>query len=186
VFADGSPEWELDFEGSDMCEECGEAGVSIHLVRIEDGAVTHMSLCRRCAENQAVQAEGMTLLLALPASFPRAGEGGEQDVTVTGCDPLVCGVCGTTLADLKESGLVGCTVCYQVFGEHLRALMSEEDPVLHLGKVPQNGSEGDVLRSEMMRLERMLRELVDCERFEEAASVRDRLSELGRTIAGGS
>jgi protein-arginine kinase activator protein McsA len=37
----------------------------------------------------------------------------------------------------------------------------------------------------MMRLERMLRELVEHERFEEAAGVRDRLAELGHSLDGG-
>jgi protein-arginine kinase activator protein McsA len=37
----------------------------------------------------------------------------------------------------------------------------------------------------MMRLERMLRELVEHERFEEAAGVRDRLTELGQRMDGG-
>jgi protein arginine kinase activator len=65
-------------------------------------------------------------------------------------------------------------------------VQGDEELSAHLGKVPQRGSERDVLRREVMRLERMLRELVDHERYEEAASVRDRLAELGRTIARGS
>ncbi len=82
---------------------------------------------------------------------------------------------------------MGCSVCYQVFSEHLCALVEGDGELsAHLGKVPQHGSEGDVVRREVMRLERMLRELVDCERFEEAASVRDRLAELERTLSGGS
>jgi protein-arginine kinase activator protein McsA len=61
----------------------------------------------------------------------------------------------------------------------------EAEPVEHLGKVPLRGPETDTVRHEMMRLERMLRELVEHERYEEAAGVRDRLTELGRSLSGG-
>ncbi len=95
-------------------------------------------------------------------------------------------MCGTTLTDLKESGLVGCVDCYRVFAEYLEATVRREaEPVEHLGKMPQRGPETDTLRHEMLRLQRMLRELVACERFEEAAGVRDRLTELGQRLEGG-
>lgn len=188
MFADESPEWDLDFEGSDTCEECGEAAAVIHLLRVESGSVTHIRLCQGCAENLAGRTEGMAL--AVPSALGRSGKKQEKGEATRAAFPKpdlqVCTVCGTTLSDLKESGMVGCSVCYQVFAEHLRTLVQGDAELsAHLGKVPQCGSEGDIVRREVMRLQRMLRELVDCERFEEAASVRDKLAELGRTIAGG-
>ncbi len=51
--------------------------------------------------------------------------------------------------------------------------------------MPLRGPETDTLRHETMRLERMLRELVEHERYEEAAGVRDRLTELGQALDGG-
>ena len=83
--------------------------------------------------------------------------------------------------------MVGCSTCYEVFAGHLQStLRNEEEPTEHLGKMPHRGPESDALRHEIMRLQRMLRELVECERFEEAAGVRDRLSELGGRLEGGS
>jgi protein arginine kinase activator len=191
VFADESPEWNLDFEGSDTCEECGDAPAVIHLLRVENGGVTHLRLCHKCAENLAARTEGLALVLAVPATFtrvPKQEDPGEKtQPSFRAAETHVCTVCGTTLSDLKESGMVGCSVCYQVFSDYLRStVQGDEELSAHLGKVPQRGSERDVLRREVMRLERMLRELVDHERYEEAASVRDRLAELGRTIARGS
>lgn len=191
MFADESPEWNLDFEGSETCEECGEAPSVIHLLRVENGGVTHLRLCQKCAENLAARTEGLALVLAVPTTFtrsPRQEEPGDKtSISFRGAETQMCTVCGTTLSDIKESGMVGCSVCYQVFADHLRSMVQGDAELsAHLGKVPQHGSEKDVLRREVMRLERMLRELVDHERYEEAASVRDRLAELGRTIARGS
>jgi protein arginine kinase activator len=191
VFADESPEWNLDFEGSDTCEECGEAAAVIHLLRVENGSVTHIRLCQACAENLAGHTEGMSLVLAVPSAVGRSAKkpdkGEAARTPFPKPDLQVCTVCGTTLADLKESGMVGCSVCYQVFAEYLSTVVQGDAELsAHLGKVPRRGSEGDIARREVMRLQRMLRELVDCERFEEAASVRDKLTELGLTSPGSS
>jgi protein arginine kinase activator len=81
---------------------------------------------------------------------------------------------------------VGCPDCYRVFAEDLqKALEVDTKPTEHVGKVPRRGPENDSVRHEVMRLERMLRELVECERFEEAAGVRDRLTELGEKLEEG-
>jgi protein arginine kinase activator len=187
VFAEESPDWNLDLDGSVTCDLCGEEPATMHLLRVVDGAVSHTHLCPGCAEGVAEQTNGLALVLAVPSVLRHLGkketEGDAVAPLSSDQDDRFCGVCGTTLTDLKESGMVGCSKCYQVFAEHLQAsLEGDAEPVEHMGKMPHRGPESDVLRHEMMRLQRMLRELVECERFEEAAGVRDRLTELGQRL----
>lgn len=192
MFADESPDWNLDLNGSADCELCGDEPATMHLLRVVDGTISHTHLCAHCAEGVAEQTEGLALVLAVPSvlrGFSKRAAA-EQDETAgpSSCErpESFCGVCGTTLSDLKESGMVGCAGCYRVFTDHLEAAVRREaEPIEHLGKVPLRGPEDDTLRHEMMRLERMLRELVAHERFEEAAGVRDRLAELGQRLDGG-
>jgi protein arginine kinase activator len=190
VFAEESPDWNLDLDGSVTCEMCGEETATMHLLRVVDGTVSHTHLCPNCAQGVAEQTDGLALVLAVPSALLRLGKGATQTDPAVAPAPQreerFCGVCGTTLTDLKESGMVGCSNCYQVFAEHLQAALGgDAEPVEHPGKMPRRGPESDTLRHEMMRLERMLRELVECERFEEAAGVRDRLAELGQRLEGG-
>lgn len=190
MFAEESPDWTLDLDGSVTCDLCGEEPATMHLLRVVDGAVSHTHLCPGCAEGVAEQTNGLALVLAVPSVLrhlgKRTAEGDAVAAPSSDRDERFCGVCGTTLTDLKESGMVGCSKCYQVFAEYLQAsLEGKAEPVEHLGKMPHRGPEGDVLRHEMMRLQRMLRELVECERFEEAAGVRDRLTELGQRFESG-
>jgi protein arginine kinase activator len=158
------------------------------LLRVVDGQVTHTHLCPSCAENLAEETEGMALVLAVPSVLRQMGRTpATDDVVIPSVDSEhkehYCEVCGTTLTDLKESGLVGCSNCYRVFEDHLETLLAGgAEPVEHLGKIPHRGPETDNLRHEILRLQRMLRELVEHERFEEAASVRDRLTELGERL----
>jgi protein arginine kinase activator len=192
VFAEESPDWNLDSSGSADCELCGEEPATVHLIRLVEGTVSHTHLCARCAEGVAEQTEGLALVLAVPSVLRRLGRnssGSREDApgTIPGLrEEIFCGVCGTTLSDLRESGMVGCAACYRVFDKHLEAtVLQGAEQVEHLGKIPLRGPESDSLRHEMMRLERMLRELVAHECFEEAAGVRDRLAELGKRLDGG-
>jgi len=192
VFAEESPDWHLDLGGSADCELCGEEPATMHLLRVVDGTVSHTHLCAHCAEGVAEQTEGLALVLAVPSvlrGLSKKSSGAQEEAAGPASadrEESFCGVCGTTLSDLKESGMVGCPDCYRVFAEYLETTVRREaEPVEHLGKVPVRGPESDSLRHEMMRLERMLRELVAHERFEEAAGVRDRLAELGHRLGGG-
>jgi protein arginine kinase activator len=192
VFAEEPPSWTFDLGAAVACEQCGEEPASVHLLRVVDGQVTHTHLCPSCAEGLAEETEGMALVLAVPSVLRHMSRGAAPEESV---GPLLdaehkehyCEVCGTTLTDVKESGLVGCSSCYKVFGDYLESLLAGgSEPVEHLGKIPRRGPETDTLRHEILRLQRMLRELVECERFEEAAGVRDRLTELGQRLGEGA
>lgn len=191
MFAEEPPSWSIDLGASGTCDRCEEAPATVHLLRVVDGAVSHTHLCSACAEGIAEDMEGLALVLALPSALRKAGgklKEGESSGSRLFSEQAehFCEVCGTTLSDVKESGLVGCANCYKVFAEYLEdVLAGGAEAVEHLGKIPHRGPETDNLRHEILRLERMLRELVECERFEEAAGVRDRLAELGQRLGEG-
>jgi protein arginine kinase activator len=167
------------------CERCGEEPAAVHLLRVNDGTVSHTHLCPICAEGIAEETEGLALVLAVPSALRHLGKSAAAEAAELPTAEMerveyVCEFCGTTLTDVKESGLVGCAKCYEAFTEYLGTLLATgTEPVEHLGKIPHRGPETDNVRHEMLRLQRMLGELVACERFEEAAGVRDRLAELG-------
>ncbi len=183
MFSDGS-EW-MTGNDAPLCESCGEEPATVHLIRIDDGAITHTQLCMSCAEGIAEQKDGADVVLELPASLQALlGMGGRQAAMLPSSpqDVTLCPVCGTTGSDVAESGMVGCAHCYAVFAEHLRESTEDEpDDEAHLGKIPSRHTGDPALgpEREILRLRRMLEELVESERFEEAAGVRDRLTELG-------
>ena len=67
MFAEESPDWNLDLGGSADCELCGEEPATMHLLRVVDGTVSHTHLCAHCAEGVADQTEGLALVLAVPS-----------------------------------------------------------------------------------------------------------------------
>lgn len=185
MFSEGS-EWQPSAGGM-VCDSCGEEPASVHVVKIEAGSVTHSHLCQECAQDMTEQSEGAALVFALPGALAGAmvGEPEESSGHRLGRQSLVCAACGTSLMDLSQTGLLGCAACYDVFAEHLKGLGT--DPANgHLGKIPTRAPVGAVALREVLRLKRMLDELVETERFEEAAGVRDRLAELDRDPAAGA
>lgn len=145
------------------------------------------NLCQSCAAELSREAQGAALVFAVPMGVTNLITnllGGAEPVAEKRSSEVgdaMCPVCGTTASDYRESGLLGCAGCYEVFAPLIFG--QEEDgqrerPV-HVGKFPSRGPEGAAARREVLRLQRMLRELVEAERFEEAAGVRDRLAELG-------
>ena len=47
MFADESPDWNLDLNGSADCELCGEEPATMHLLRVVDGSNQSYTSLRR-------------------------------------------------------------------------------------------------------------------------------------------
>jgi protein arginine kinase activator len=190
MFADGTG-WELETGGSPLCESCGAEPAVVHLVQVQDGAIAHTHLCQRCAQQAAEEGPAsMAVVFAMPAMLTGlfgnalASEKGRRAVPPSLDDP-VCGVCATTLEQVTDSGQLGCAACYGVFAAQVeQAIAAAHDSLAYHGKLPRNLPVELDGRREVVRLRRMMTELVENERFEEAASVRDRLAELDAGPAG--
>lgn len=186
MFAEGA---QYRPEGStSLCEACGVQPASVHVARLEDGRITTSDLCQSCAQTLGEEMGGNGLVFALPAAMGRffgsmMGVEPQEPVEEDDGPDFMCGVCGTTTSDVHESGLLGCASCYDVFEGYV-AVDAADEALEHLGKVPARNPQGATDRREVLRLRRMLLELVDSERYEEAAGVRDRLTELGEMPQG--
>src|SRR5665811_223894 len=186
VFSEGS-DWQAAASGGRTCESCGEEPATIHVLHFDGSAVTHTHLCASCAEEEAGHVDGAALVVALPSMLGTVASAMISAVSSErehGFAPI-CAVCGTTLNDFRENGLFGCAACYQVFQSYLDEELEDRTAGEHLGKVPTRTPGGQHQRREVVRLQRMLSELVESERFEEAASVRDRLAELEGQVSAG-
>lgn len=91
-----------------------------------------------------------------------------------------CASCGTTLADFRRTGLLGCAECYRVFrADILPALRTVQKGICHEGKepiVPVHDDYSDVFVREGLKaeLEQALRE----KDYGEAKRLRDALKRL--------
>lgn len=152
-------------------EQCGHCNkpATIHLTQIINNKIHKVDLCEDCPFKQGVtDPEGFSLadfLLNPPVSM-----GTDQS--------LQCEACGFTPADFKKSGRFGCPQCYETFKHILDPMLANmHKDVLHRGKVPERALARMSRQRRLDQLESDLQEAVRLENYEEAARLRDALSQ---------
>lgn len=154
------------------CEHCKEPA-TIHLTQIINGVVHKIDLCAKCPNAKNIDD---------PTGFSLAdqllGLGAAEEMKVNG-DELACPRCGFTQNDFKKSGRLGCPVCYETFRNGLEPLLRNmHRGGLHKGKIPARHQDAKELRNRLDSLESELKQAIEKEDYEVAASLRDRIREL--------
>lgn len=156
------------------CSECKKP-IAVHYTEIIGNSITRTSMCADCPELHR-------RLHRTPAHLSSLGLG----ENTTG---LACGNCGTTLESLRVGIPLGCSDCYEVFGDILIAemLAAEKIPVrlatskksmpIHIGRAPgESQAINPSLR--LLALNEALTETLKKEDYEQAAWLRDQIKSL--------
>jgi protein arginine kinase activator len=122
------------------CDRC-ENEATVHEVRIENGKRREKHLCEQCAKSEGVAPQVPAPITALLQQFvtqtnPGAA-GGETPGPAAKTAP--CPACGTTYGQFRQTGLLGCPKCYEVFEAQLSPLIARahEGGTRHVGKTPK-------------------------------------------------
>jgi protein arginine kinase activator len=190
------------------CDLC-ENEATVHEVTVKSGVKVEKHLCESCARQQGISVQPSVpinelitkyvMAHAAPSAAPSApAPSGTARATV-------CPTCGTTYAEFRQTGLLGCADCYKAFEAQLSPLLerAHEGATHHVGKLPRRtlaasrlsqgsgtaargleavlgGAEERAKRLTAIRMQ--LDEAVSSEQYERAAKLRDelrRLSEMG-------
>lgn len=154
------------------CSEC-KRPIAVRYTEIVGGAITHTSMCAECP-----QLERRLHGIGAGSLTGAQGETG-----------LVCGDCGTTLANVRMGSLLGCSHCYEVFGDAIlaelqatnripsSAIAHKKNVAIHLGRAP-----GELVEisptSRLAALNEALTETLTREDYEQAAWLRDQIKKL--------
>ena len=168
-----------------QCENCGEREAVIHLTQIVDNSVTTTHLCEPCAAEKGVETGASVAKVPLGDFLASLGKGGAAgEPSEAGLD-VPCPACGATLRDFRQTGRLGCAVCYVAFEGHLRDLLRRLHGSTHHegeayrpeGTVPAAGTVAP-RSSPLDELRERLKRAVETENFELAAELRDRIRVL--------
>lgn len=164
------------------CDSCQEKA-TVFYTQVADGKLKKFVLCEACAEAQGItNPEGLLMaedLLGSKGTPPQIpdliAELAQQD----------CESCGFTLEDFRKVGRLGCPECYRVFSREIeQRLPSMHKGGTHKGYMPEGLMKQQVLQTKLKDLNVKLEEAVEEERFEDAAVLRDQLSELTKEEEG--
>ncbi len=153
-----------------LCEKCGKMDATTHIRSVVNGVVHEKHLCSHCAANDGYgDIKGNNLSQMLSSMF------GDTMSTAKNWQLKRCSCCGSTYADIAESGKCGCSECYITFYEQLLPYLKKvQGSIEYVGKkiVRENNYKS------IDELNNQLKELIKEENYEQAAIVRDKIKKL--------
>ena len=162
-----------------ICEVCRESVATVHLTEIVNNSKKEIHLCETCAQDKGVALQSQIKNLSIPEFFGPLAEAKESPADQ---EELVCRDCGLSYRNFRTTGKLGCPSCYTVFGSDLTQLLEKihQGTIQHRGKVPHRVDREITRRKEIEELRTELRQAVEHEKYELAASLRDRIHSLER------
>lgn len=155
------------------CQTCGQTA-TVHLTEIVNGKKKEKHFCPECAEKQELLKQQELNLTAILQSVIGQNVGGKTDEL----SRLTCPSCGIKYMEFKAAGRCGCPHDYEVFREPLLPLLERiHRGVRHVGKIPPHALKHAAQQNELRGLRQQLRTAVEREAFEEAARLRDLITQ---------
>lgn len=156
-----------------ICNECKINQATVHITKIINGIKKEMHICGECAKK--LESLGGFKLVNESGNFMPMLSFSLEEGKSKG---KICSSCGTKLSDFNNSGYLGCTHCYTEFADYLLPIIKRVQRGLkHIGKIPKDNGELSAVR-EYERLSTELKAAVEEERYEDAASIRDKLRKI--------
>lgn len=166
------------------CDHCEKPAVVHEVLVTKDGATVEVHLCEEHATARGYPTPAVPLgagghpplqqmltSVVLGAAGPRPA----AKVAVKSCPS-----CGRTIAQIRDTGLLGCSDCYAAFEGSLEALIerAQAGSNFHVGRAPRGALDASARQALRSRLVRELDEAVLAEQYERAARLRDRIRHL--------
>ena len=139
------------------------------------GETREVHLCEECASEEGITVKSPLPINTLLEDFIKS------QVSAQDLAGLTCSECGTTFAQFRQQGVLGCPHDYDAFDKALGPMIAQahEGATQHVGKVPNKASDTHKRQHLVMKLHRKLEDAVEREDYETAAKLRDELKELG-------
>ena len=162
-----------------QCQICNKNDATIHLTEITDGIRTEMHICENCAAQQDITVKSHIPINELLSNL-LAVQPSDDELTGPSEHKLACPNCGFTLAKLGKEGVLGCPHDYEVFEKSLRPLIEKahDGRTAHSGKIPATTPQDTKKQMELFNLRRQLETAVQCEDYELAAELRDKIKQF--------
>ncbi len=153
------------------CQRCPKQA-TLHITEVlGEERFEEVHLCEDCAKKYLY--EPQLKKQAKPGAAPLAES---VEDTPAGAK---CPTCGITFLEFRNHGRFGCAHDYDAFKPDLLPLMeSVHGDTKHAGKIPHRAPRTATAQAELGQLRQRLQSLIDEEKYEEAARIRDRIKEL--------
>jgi len=161
-----------------ICQNCQKRTANVHFTQVVNNTKVEMYLCEQCAKEKGQLNIGSPFTYSDFFSGVMNFNPGAQYYAKPQCQP-VCDKCGMSFEEFQRQGKLGCSNCYELFGDRLDPLLKRlHGNTGHTGKVPASVSKSLRKSKEIEELKELLNKAVQSEEYEKAAEIRDRIKML--------
>ena len=163
-----------------ICQNCGKREANVEYTQIINGNKIHLHLCEKCASEMKI---GMDFSFDMEDMFSNFFNGFIGNGLLESPKILKCKTCGSTYDDFVNTGRLGCSDCYDTFGDELDNILKrlhgnnrnvESRKENLLDKIKEKKEKKD----ELSELKDELKECIKKEEYEKAAEIRDKIKKL--------
>lgn len=168
-----------------FCEECHIRPVSLKIQIFTEGQPVERALCQICGQKYAGARPSAVVLAPMQ---PFALLSGMLTLAPQGTAPLPgpthCEHCAYAFQQFQQNSMLGCPRCYESFAPQMEVILrrAHGGTVQHGGKIPRRRGEKLEQRRALRNLSRELEQAILEQRFEDAATLRDRMQALEREL----
>lgn len=151
----------------------------MHVKKILNNSITEFHLCAECANKKFGAPEDIPPQIFLPNIIANLIPAFTENQAQLQYTKEKCPVCGYSFLDFINTGLLGCSNCYNVFAAELNEIIRKlHGSNQHKGKIVSRSFGTLKAKRSIEDLKTQLDELVKLEKYEEAAKLRDKIKAL--------
>lgn len=166
------------------CQHCDKQA-TFHITELTDMEPQEFHLCADHAQDYLSPTEEVAepneiTLAGMLAKQLKIGQTAEE---LARLDQQACPVCGITFYEFRHAGRLGCPNDYVCFEDDLEPLIVNiHGEARHIGKSPKRGAIGSQRQTELIRMRREMKQVVDQEEYERASELRDEIRKLEQEL----
>ena len=185
-----------------LCENCGKNEANVRYTENINGKVRELHLCEECSRKLGIGQMDFNI----PIDFSNFLTGFMDELIepefmpmLNGINKINCKTCGTTFDDILNTGMFGCSDCFETFQDRIDPIIKKiQGSNRHVGrlakeidnkienetkKIKENKNENDLKEeskneNELEKLQEELKDAIKEERYEDAAKIRDEIKKL--------
>ncbi|HWQ73531.1 MAG TPA: DNA helicase UvrBC [Desulfitobacteriaceae bacterium] len=168
-----------------LCQHCQQREAKVRLIKTIKGQTEELNLCEPCSQkihefNIFIQ-PGIVVPDFLQALFGFMSQPEKSGIP----QEESCPRCGITFNQITRAGKLGCSVCYDKFEPQLESLLRRiHGGGQHVGKIPLRRGAAIKDKMQLQNLKEQLAGLIQQEKFEEAAVIRDQIKQMDQKQRG--
>lgn len=182
-----------------LCSNCGKNEASVRYTRIINGEKTEFALCEECAMKEGFDDIDFNMPINFSDFLSDFFEDDQVLPSFIEKQEEKCPKCGMTYEDFANNGKLGCAECYNTFSNRLDSILKNlHGTEKHIGRKPKNilnknpeiknidniniDNKNEELKDEKNKkindLNKILKQAIKEERYEDAAKIRDEIKTL--------